>query len=209
MASLSALPVYHYLSLGRLGRGEVVNLFLKDAGIQFQETRYAYDGTWPETSKRLQQQGITRTGKVPVLDYNDSKLTQHIPILRFLARELGRYDGETSMEKYLVDAVADVYIDWRFQWVANLKGATDQYKNEYLPEYYSILGQYYSDHPGPYLLGNKITYADFAIYQSLDNDQRTRTLPAVIPDPLSKLKEAIEGRPNLAVYLKETSASRI
>lgn len=34
-------------------------------------------------------------------------------MLRFLARELGSYDGETSAEKYLVDAVADIYIDWR------------------------------------------------------------------------------------------------
>jgi hypothetical protein len=38
---------------------------------------------------------------------------QHIPILRYLSRELGAYDGETSWEKYLVDAVADIYIDWR------------------------------------------------------------------------------------------------
>lgn len=38
---------------------------------------------------------------------------QHIPILRYLARELGEYDGRTSPEKYIVDAVADIYIDWR------------------------------------------------------------------------------------------------
>ena len=38
---------------------------------------------------------------------------KHIPILRYLARDLGRYDGETNAEKYFVDAVADIYIDWR------------------------------------------------------------------------------------------------
>ena len=38
---------------------------------------------------------------------------QHLPILRYLARELGEYDGNTSLEKYLLDAVADVYTDWR------------------------------------------------------------------------------------------------
>lgn len=38
---------------------------------------------------------------------------KHIPILRYLARDLGRYDGETNAEKYLVDAVADIYVDWR------------------------------------------------------------------------------------------------
>ena len=40
-------------------------------------------------------------------------LSQHITILRFVAREMGRYDGETNAEKFLVDAVSDIYIDWR------------------------------------------------------------------------------------------------
>lgn len=45
-----------------------------------------------------------------------------------------------------------------------------------MPDYYSILSQYYNDHSGPYLLGNTVTYADFAVYQSIDNDERTGTL---------------------------------
>ncbi|KAH8669150.1 hypothetical protein BX600DRAFT_461285 [Xylariales sp. PMI_506] len=198
----AALPVYHYLSIGRLGRGEVVNLFLKDAGIECKDMRYAYDETWPKTSEKLQQQGLTRTGKVPVLEYNGENLTQHIPILRFLSRELGRYDGETSLEKYIVDAVADIYIDWRFQWVASLKGANDEYKNVFVPNYHKVLAQYYSDRPGPYLLGDKITYADFAVYQSLDNDQRTGTLPSVLPESLTVFREAFEARPNISEYIK-------
>jgi glutathione S-transferase len=46
-----------------------------------------------------------------------------------------------------------------------------------VPEYHSLVAQYYSDFEGPYLLGDKITYVDFAIYQSIDNDRRTGTLP--------------------------------
>lgn len=53
------------------------------------------------------------TGKVPVLEYNGTILSQHLPILRYLSRELNSYDGQTSMERYLVDAVSDIYIDWR------------------------------------------------------------------------------------------------
>lgn len=67
--------------------------------------------------------------------------------------------------------------DAQFKWVNNLKNPTGEYKNEYLPKYYNILAQYYSDRGGPYLLGDTITYADFAVYQSLDNDWRTGTLP--------------------------------
>ncbi|KAL3475777.1 glutathione S-transferase [Aspergillus californicus] len=201
---MSTKPVYHYLTLGRLGRGEVLNLFLKDAGIAAEDIRYPWDETWPKASAELKEKGVTRTGLLPALEYNGEIYTQHIPTLRYLARELNAYDGETSFEKYLVDAVADIYIDWRAKWVASLKGATAEYKNTCVPDYYNVIAQYYADRPGPYLLGEKITYADFAVYQSIDNERRTGTLPAELPESLVKLQEAIEARPNIAEYLKET-----
>ncbi|KAL2872491.1 glutathione S-transferase [Aspergillus lucknowensis] len=194
--------VYHYLAIGRLGRGEVVNLFLKDAGFEIEDNRYAWDHTWPATSKKLQEQGLTRTGLLPSIEYQGEVLTQHIPILRYFAREVGGYDGETNWEKYIVDAVSDIHIDWRFKFVANLKGATEEYKNEVVPKYYNLLAQYYAEREGPYLLGEKITYADFAVYQSIDNERRIGTLPSPLPEPLVKLEKAIEARPNIAEYIK-------
>ncbi|EED19360.1 glutathione S-transferase, putative [Talaromyces stipitatus ATCC 10500] len=199
---MSSKPVLHYLDINSLGRGEVVRLFLKDAGIDFQDIRYAYDDTWPATSAKLQAQGITITGKVPALEYNGTILTQHISILRYLARELNDYDGQTSLEKYVVDAVADIYIDWRSQWVANLMNASEDYKNKSTPKYYSILSHYYSQHDGPFLLGDRITYADFAVYQSIDNDEKTGTLPETLPSVLVAFKKAFESRPGVKAYLE-------
>lgn len=49
---------------------------------------------------------------------------------------------------------------------------TDKYKNELVPEYYKVVSQYYSEQGGPFLLGDKITYADFAVYGSIDNNER-------------------------------------
>ncbi|KAL2800263.1 hypothetical protein BJX66DRAFT_332406 [Aspergillus keveii] len=195
--------VYHYLTLGRLGRGEVVNLFLKDAGYEFKDVRYTYDETWPETSKKLKQDGLTRTGLLPAIEYKGEKLTQHLPILRYFAREIGGYDGETNFEKYIVDAVGDIYIDWRSQWVGNLKGGNNDYKNKVVPEYYNLVGQYYSEREGPYLLGDKVTYVDFAVFQSIDNDRRTGTLPELLPESLVKFEKAFEARPKIAEYIKE------
>jgi glutathione S-transferase len=40
-----------------------------------------------------------------------------------------------------------------------------------LPEYYSVLAEYYKQSGGPFLLGDKVTYTDFAVYQSVDNDE--------------------------------------
>jgi glutathione S-transferase len=202
MTSTAPRAVYHYLDIAPLGRGEVVKLFLTDTGIEFKEVLYPYDHTWPQNSQVLQQQGLTRTGKLPALEYQGLILTQHIPILRYLARDLGQYDGETNAEKYAVDAVADIYIDWRSRWVANLGKKDDAYKDDFVPQYYNLLGQYYNDRGGPYLLGDKVTYADFAVYQSIDNDARTGTLPSTLPESLLKFKETFEQRPNIASYLK-------
>lgn len=49
---------------------------MKDAGIDFKEVLYANDHTWPKISQVLQQQGTTRTGKVPALEYQGLILTQ-------------------------------------------------------------------------------------------------------------------------------------
>ncbi|KAF7555787.1 hypothetical protein G7Z17_g1929 [Cylindrodendrum hubeiense] len=197
MAPQDTIPILHYFDLGRLGRGEVLRLFLRDAEIEFKDIRYPYESTWKATTGDLARHGATRTRKLPALEHGGNILTQHIPILRYFSRELGRYDGETNDEKYLVDVVADIYIDWRFQWVIQLDKVTDQYKNEYVQKYYDVLDQYYSERGGPYLLGDTISYADFAVYQSIDNDERIKTLP---------FREAFEARPNIAAYIKETAA---
>ncbi|KAH7245120.1 hypothetical protein BKA59DRAFT_511072 [Fusarium tricinctum] len=195
--------VYHYLAIGKLGRGEVVKLFMTDAGIKFEESLYPVDATWPEKKEELKKKGLTRNGQLPSLEYKGRVLTGHVPILRYLSRELGQYDGETSEDKYLVDLASDIYVDWRARWVTNLKGPNDEYKTKQAPEYYELIGQYYADREGPYLLGNQVSYADFAVYVSIDNDARTGTLPATLPESLNKFKEAFEARSNIAEYIKQ------
>ncbi|PIG85923.1 glutathione S-transferase [Aspergillus arachidicola] len=177
----STKPTLHYLDIGSLGRGEVIRLFLKDAGVEFNDVRYPYDDTWPAASAVLKEKGLSVTGRVPVLEYEGKILTQHLAILRYLARELGEYDGNTSLEKYFLDAVADVYNDWRIQWVNNLGNVTDKFRNEVVPDYYNVLGRFYAQQEGPYLLGERITYTDFVVYQSIDNDSQIGTLPVGSP----------------------------
>lgn len=62
------------------------------------------------------------------------------------------------------------------EWVKNLSGAIEEYKTS-VPSYYKLVGQYYSDACGPYLLGDRITYADFVVYHSIDNDRRIGGVP--------------------------------
>jgi glutathione S-transferase len=65
----------------------------------------------------------------------------------------------------------------QFQWVQALTKITEQYKDSFVPDYYNLLSRYYSENDGPFLIGNEITYADFVVYCSIDNDDRIGTLP--------------------------------
>lgn len=105
-------PELHYLDI-KMGRGEAVRLFLVDTGIEFKDTRYPYDANWKSTSAGLKEKKITLTGSLPTLDIDGHLLQQHVAILRYLARKLGKYDGTDNYSQYVVDAVSDLYVDWR------------------------------------------------------------------------------------------------
>ncbi|KAE8420245.1 putative glutathione S-transferase [Aspergillus pseudocaelatus] len=190
----SAKPTLLYLDIGSLARGEVIRLFFKNAGVEFDDVGYQYDDTWSTASAELKEKALSVTGQVPVLVYEGRVLTLHLPILTYLARELGEYDGNTNLEKYLLDAVGDVYNDC-------LGNITDRFRNEFVPKYYNILATSYAKQEGPYLLGERITYPDFVIYQSIDNDPQIGTLPAILPGLLARFKTAFEARPRVAPYL--------
>ncbi|OQE90718.1 hypothetical protein PENNAL_c0011G01508 [Penicillium nalgiovense] len=160
----SAKPTLHYLDIGSLGHGEVIRLFLRDAGVEFNDIRYPYDSSWPATSTELKEKGLSVTGKVPVLD---STASTHSKI----------------------------------EWVKNIGNVTENFKNEFVPNYYSLLEGSYAQHDGPYLLGEKITYADFAIYQSIHNNIKIGASSAFLQDHLARFKAAFEARPNIVAYL--------
>ena len=48
---------------------------MMDAGIDFEERRYARGDTWPATKEKLIKQGLSRNGQVPSLEYKGLVLT--------------------------------------------------------------------------------------------------------------------------------------
>lgn len=94
----------------------VHRLFLRELGIDFEDKRYAYDSTWAPLSEEFKQKGLTVTQKLPSLLIDGHTLSQHTAILRYLSRSVGAYDGTSNYEKWLVDAVSDVYVDWRVRY---------------------------------------------------------------------------------------------
>lgn len=95
-------------------------------------------------------------------------------MLRHFARVLGEYDGKTEDEVYWADAVCDISLDWRTLFVQALFGPNSEtsypehcngYRKRILTAVEKQLGTNPLSKDGCFVLGERITYADFVLYQ--------------------------------------------
>ncbi|KAJ3048803.1 hypothetical protein HDU99_009067, partial [Rhizoclosmatium hyalinum] len=98
----SSKPVFTYfdLPLPNIGRGEVVRLFLAEAQIEYDDVRI-FHGDWAAHMENVAK--LNPYGALPVLQLGDKVLTQHVPILRYLSKKLGKYGGSDDDEAFAID----------------------------------------------------------------------------------------------------------
>ncbi|KAI7362246.1 hypothetical protein KC354_g7444 [Hortaea werneckii] len=209
--TIGGVPTIHYLDFMSRGRGQVVRLFWIDAGIAFDDVRYNND-EYPEY-KRTKIAEMNPNATIPVVELNGRILVQSYAMLRHFARLLGKYEGESEEEKYWADAMCDLTIDWRSAFVnaffqPNKDVEYPRHMAEKRPQFLQALEQHLSSNSmsasGPYVLGNKITYADLVIYQVCHDEQLTQDGRAGLKGypRLAKLADAVEGRENVRKFLQ-------
>ena len=88
-------------------------------------------------------------------------------------RHLRRLEGRSCPQGLYCPRLISV----QFQWVANLSANSPDYKSTTVSGFYSIWDKLYSQNGGPYVLGDQVTYADFAVFQALDNDEAVGAAP--------------------------------
>ncbi|RKP09844.1 hypothetical protein THASP1DRAFT_28358 [Thamnocephalis sphaerospora] len=167
-------------------------MLLSDAGIPFTERSYTLP-EWPKVSKSwqaaAQAHGASQTA--------------------------GQYDGRDSSEQYLVDAVADVASDWRNEWVigqwskdaipSKQEAARVFYARKKKPRFINTVESYLRDSQGPYLLGERITYADILLY-GLVHDEVPETCNLAPDSRLLLLYHTVGQRPGIAAYVNAWKA---
>lgn len=119
---------------------------------------------------------------------------------------LDAYDGTTSEERFLVDAVADIAIDWRSEWVAASwtkdPAVQKRYSDKKLPRFVQALEQYYArPRNGLYLLGDHFTYADILVFTML-HDETLDACALSADAALRRLFTATQQRPGITAYLR-------
>lgn len=188
------------LDLATMGRGEYIRLLLEDAGVDFEYVRHSA-AEWKELKQQLLADKV-RAPTMPYITVDGEYYGKTVPVMRFLSHKLGQYEGSNEKEVQLLDAYSDMIMDWAFRWAIGVFGDEAQlkaYKETHAVNNYKNFEEILSDNEGPFLLGDKISYADFILYHMIEDDGSA--IDAASQPHLSAFINAIENRPNLKKYL--------
>lgn len=208
------LPFGHYVlwqiffasfSIAVRGRAEYIRLLFEDAALPYEYVRIPMPEWKSEHKVKLIEQGI-RSPTVPHITVDGQYYGKTFPIIRFIARKLGQYEGKTVADNHLVDSCSDLINDWIVEWVhctfyPNNEQEAQQYKEKYVIEQYKLWNDILSDcTEGPYILGQEISYADLALYHVLEEHNEEMVFESDKYPHIVVLIEAIQNKPNIKKY---------
>ncbi|CAO3625737.1 unnamed protein product [Mucor hiemalis] len=192
----------YYFTVGAkatTARGENVKLMLEDAGLDHEYIRVnRADGSYEEKRAQAVKEGLF-SATLPYIEVGGKRFGKTVPIMRYISVKLGnKYHGSTDEENQLLDCIADITNDWFESLKNSFFGSEEQkikQRDVTTPKYIDTFEKYYSVENGPYILGEKISYADFLVYHMIDDDSARDRL-GDSPN-LTKFVEAFEERPNI------------
>lgn len=165
------------------GLAETTRLLFAAAKADYEDYRFPLTFDTPgdfSTMKREEFDAAKKAGeldaslgKVPLLEYEGVKIGQSKAIERFVAKKFDMM-GSSEVEAFQIDALACCVIDIKDAYkAAKEKGKDDKeaamktWFGETLPEWLGKVEKSLPVAPGPWLVGNKISYADVSFYYFL------------------------------------------
>lgn len=202
---MEKITLYYFKVAGKatLARGENVKLLLVDAGLDHDYIRVdSSDESYKEKRALFIKEGLF-SPTLPCIEVGGKRFNKTVAIMRYISVKLGnKYHGSTDEENQLLDAISDITDDW-FEALKNSFFGSEELKikqrDVVTPQYLDIFEKYYSVENGPYILGDKISYADILVYHMIDDDSARDRLTD--SPNLTKFVEAFEARPNIKEYL--------
>nr|AMO13198.1 glutathione S-transferase [Panonychus citri] len=203
-------PILGYWNLR--GLGDPIRLLLAQADVEYELKTYNI-GAAPEYSKDDFRSGANELGlDFPNLPYyidGDVKLSQTVAILRYLGRKNGLAGTEENevtrcdlAEQASMDMIMFLFKCWRTHDETAQKEI-----NEYIPPKLEQLNKFLGS--GPFVLGEKVSYADCIMYSLLDF---VRIYKCELIEAHSTLKDFLskfESLPKIDGYLKSDKFSRL
>eukprot|EP00440_Ansanella_granifera_P003964 gb/GFBE01004303.1/.p1 GENE.gb/GFBE01004303.1/~~gb/GFBE01004303.1/.p1 ORF type:complete len:227 (+),score=83.91 gb/GFBE01004303.1/:1-681(+) len=165
------------------GLAEVTRLIFAAAGVEYEDKRYPLSFGTPgdfSTIKRDEFDAAKAAGefdaglgKVPVLECDGVKVGQSKAIERFVAKKVGLM-GSNDIEALQIDSLCCHVVDIKDAYKAAKEAGKDdkdaamkKWFEETLPEFLAKVEKSLPAAPGPWLVGDKISYADVTYYYFL------------------------------------------
>ncbi|KAI8056646.1 glutathione S-transferase [Syncephalis plumigaleata] len=198
--TITSVPKITYFQIPFEALGGAIFMMLTDAGVEYTTNNIKFE-EWPATKQKLIDNGLSPNGTLPIMELDGKNYVHHLPILRVLARQLGKYGGNNDYETYEIDSYADLLNDFTKAWIASNWGDENvkaKYAKEQQPRYLDGVNRFLAQHEGPYLLGNEISYADFKL-QTILMDIKLASFDDY-PN-IKAFSEAIRARSGVAKYI--------
>ncbi|GIX89415.1 glutathione S-transferase Mu 1 [Caerostris extrusa] len=139
----------------------------------------------------------------------DTKLTQTVAILRYLAGKNMTWMGKTRKQKLRISVAEQQSVDFRetlrcFVNRSDFDSAKDEFIKTTIPAMFEMWEKFLGDHR-KYLAGDNITYVDFMVYENLDSYRLFQ--PKILDDfPILKaFHSRIRDLPQMQKYLNSSS----
>ncbi|KAL1926642.1 hypothetical protein VTP01DRAFT_5537 [Rhizomucor pusillus] len=200
MANLSNVKLY-YFDIGTRGYGQVLRYFLQDNNISYEDVRFKME-EWPSKRDELIAANKMPAATAPFIETSEGVYGRTLPILRRLSKSVPALKFENDDEEYYVDYAADVAYDWFTNYLYCNKGeqVKENYDKERYAQHLDKMERVYAKNGGPYVLGDKISYADYLVYHCLHRNNSLDLIQEKYP-ALAKFAAAFKERPNLKTYI--------
>jgi len=203
---LGGAPVIydHAHEHGRHGFSGTIKLLLQDAGVQY--TYHPVNGPdWPALKAEFTASGHSPGGCMPVMQIGDRWFSQSPAMVMWLSSKLG-YGPTNPEETYKAVAISDVGHDMAYGYysavISKEEGAMDKFYTTTVFGYLKALDTWIASSPGPFALGDRITFADFmtvtmVMETMVQAPKAQANLLAGFPT-LKRTVDAVLARPNVA-----------
>ena len=202
------------------GRGEFIRLVLEDAGASYAEV-----GREPGGAAKLEELlAGKRTGlapfALPVLVDGKVVISQTVAITSYLGEQHGLAPADEAGKQAalaialtIADAVSEVHdthhpiaVDQAYEaQKPEAKARAHQFRTKRLPKFLAFLERNLARNQAGVLVGDTVTYVDFAAFQLLEGLDyafpKAMSKPEADAPKLRALRDRIAARPNLAKYL--------
>jgi len=192
---------YELIYFSGRGLAELTRLMFAETKTEYKDTRIDRDKDWPTLKPS------TPFGQLPILKVGNVAISQSRAIARYVAAKHG-LNGSNALEAAKIDAVGESTVDVRTEF-GKANYATEgkeeklkQFVDDFLPKYLNIWQDAIKANGGKYIVGDKISYADFSVFNVVTelemrvNDKVLEKYPV-----LTEYVKAIKARPAIAAYL--------